>query len=132
MFGARAGSRQLCDRVGTIDVAEPPTDSSIYVEIETASFCTSSGQRDASVRSACLLDADPNARRDAWDILRGLRGCGTIVVLTTHYMDEAQAGATAFPARRHPAIPVPRVGSDGVQGTGQGPSRARPAAGIRP
>lgn len=34
---------------------------------------------------------DPNARRDAWQIVRNLRGQGTTVVLTTHYMEEAQA-----------------------------------------
>ena len=34
---------------------------------------------------------DPNARRDAWQIVRNLRGAGTTILLTTHYMDEAQA-----------------------------------------
>jgi ABC-2 type transport system ATP-binding protein len=33
---------------------------------------------------------DPGARRDAWQIVRGPRGCGTTILLTTHYMDEAQ------------------------------------------
>jgi ABC-2 type transport system ATP-binding protein len=34
---------------------------------------------------------DPNARRDAWQIVRGLRDAGTTILLTTHYMEEAQA-----------------------------------------
>jgi ABC-2 type transport system ATP-binding protein len=34
---------------------------------------------------------DPSARRDAWEIVRGLRDAGTTIVLTTHYMEEAQA-----------------------------------------
>jgi ABC-2 type transport system ATP-binding protein len=34
---------------------------------------------------------DPGARRDAWQIVRHLRDAGTTIVLTTHYMDEAQA-----------------------------------------
>jgi len=34
---------------------------------------------------------DPSARRDAWEIVRSLRGSGTTILLTTHYMDEAQA-----------------------------------------
>ncbi len=33
---------------------------------------------------------DPNARRDAWDMVRGLRSLGKTVLLTTHYLDEAQ------------------------------------------
>ena len=34
---------------------------------------------------------DPSARRQAWDIVRKLCEGGTTVVLTTHYLDEAQA-----------------------------------------
>ncbi len=34
---------------------------------------------------------DPNARRDAWRLVRDLRDSGTTIVLTTHYMEEAQA-----------------------------------------
>lgn len=33
---------------------------------------------------------DPAARRDAWDIVKSLASLGKTVVLTTHYMDEAQ------------------------------------------
>jgi ABC-2 type transport system ATP-binding protein len=33
---------------------------------------------------------DPSARRGAWDVVAGLRGKGKTVLLTTHYMDEAQ------------------------------------------
>jgi ABC-2 type transport system ATP-binding protein len=34
---------------------------------------------------------DPSARRGAWQIVRALREAGTTIVLTTHYMEEAQA-----------------------------------------
>jgi ABC-2 type transport system ATP-binding protein len=34
---------------------------------------------------------DPSARRGAWDMIDGLRELGTTIMLTTHYMDEAQA-----------------------------------------
>jgi ABC-2 type transport system ATP-binding protein len=33
---------------------------------------------------------DPSARRQAWDVIAGLRKLGKTVFLTTHYMDEAQ------------------------------------------
>ena len=34
---------------------------------------------------------DPDARRDLWTIVREVRASGATVVLTTHYMEEAQA-----------------------------------------
>jgi len=34
---------------------------------------------------------DPEARRQFWELIRELRGDGTTIVLTTHYLDEAEA-----------------------------------------
>jgi len=33
---------------------------------------------------------DPGARRRAWETIRGLRGLGKTILLTTHYLDEAE------------------------------------------
>ncbi len=33
---------------------------------------------------------DPAARRNSWDLVAGLRNLGTTIVLTTHYMEEAE------------------------------------------
>ena len=44
---------------------------------------------------------DPRARRQAWDTIRGLRGLGKTILLTTHYLDEAEqlAGRVAVLAQ---------------------------------
>jgi len=33
---------------------------------------------------------DPNARRAIWDVIKGLKAQGKTIILTTHYLDEAQ------------------------------------------
>ena len=35
--------------------------------------------------------SDPSARREAWGLVRGLSDLGKTILLTTHYMEEAQA-----------------------------------------
>ena len=33
---------------------------------------------------------DPHARRNLWELIRQIRSDGTTVIITTHYMDEAE------------------------------------------
>jgi ABC-2 type transport system ATP-binding protein len=55
---------------------------------------------------------DPNARRDAWQVVRDLRDAGTTILLTTHYMEEAQALAD-----RVAVITAGRIVADGQPDT---------------
>ena len=47
---------------------------------------------------------DPAARRQAWDTVRSLQELGKTVLLTTHYLDEAQALADRVAIIKHGAI----------------------------
>ena len=52
---------------------------------------------------------DPNARRQAWDVVRNLTGLGRTVLLTTHLMDEA-----AYLADRLALIVRGRIAAEGT------------------
>lgn len=47
---------------------------------------------------------DPSARRDAWNMIEGLKDLGKTIFLTTHYMDEAQHLADRVTILRDGAI----------------------------
>jgi len=65
---------------------------------------------------------DPNARRDAWQLVRNLRDAGTTILLTTHYMEEAQGLAD-----RVAVMSSGRIVAEGTPGTlgGRDTARAR-------
>ena len=64
---------------------------------------------------------DPAARRTAWNAVRNLRGLGKTVLLTTHYLDEAQELAD-----RVAIVKDGRIVAEGP------PDRARPRPGPLP
>lgn len=47
---------------------------------------------------------DPQARRAAWEMIRGLRALGKTILLTTHYLDEAQSLADRLAVLRDGVI----------------------------
>jgi ABC-2 type transport system ATP-binding protein len=55
---------------------------------------------------------DPNARRNAWEIVKNLTGIGKTIFLTTHFMDEAQYLAT-----RAAVITKGMIVAEGTPGT---------------
>jgi ABC-2 type transport system ATP-binding protein len=55
---------------------------------------------------------DPLARRDAWEVIKNLASLGKTVLLTTHYMDEAQ-----YLADRVAVIAAGRIVAEGTPAT---------------
>ncbi len=76
---------------------------------------------------------DPSARRQAWAMITGLRDLGKTVLLTTHYMDEAQhlADRVAIIAE---GIVRAEDSPENLRGSQAGPARItfRLAEGVRP
>ncbi len=63
---------------------------------------------------------DPSARHEAWDVVKNLAALGKTVVLTTHYMDEAQ-----YLADRVAVIAAGRIVAQGTPATLAGRDTAR-------
>jgi ABC-2 type transport system ATP-binding protein len=62
---------------------------------------------------------DPSARRDAWEMILGLRSTGVTVFLTTHYMEEAE-----YLADRVAVIAAGRIVAEGTPETLGGRTQA--------
>ncbi len=56
---------------------------------------------------------DPNARRAIWEVIRGLKARGKTIILTTHYLDEAQQLCDMLAIMNHGRI-VARGTSDEI------------------
>ncbi|WP_205471847.1 ABC transporter ATP-binding protein [Nocardioides sp. SYSU D00038] len=53
--------------------------------------CTLLGTPEVVLLDEPTTGLDPESRRDVWRLVRGLRDRGATVLLTTHYLDEAEA-----------------------------------------
>ena len=69
---------------------------------------------------------DPQARHATWELIASLRAAGTSVILTTHYMDEAQRLADRVAIIDHGRMVVAGTPADLTGTTGQLRFRAEP------
>jgi ABC-2 type transport system ATP-binding protein len=63
---------------------------------------------------------DPNARRAIWDVIRALRSKGKTVILTTHYLDEAEQLSDRVAIMNHGRIVAMGTPEDIIETHGSG------------
>jgi ABC-2 type transport system ATP-binding protein len=63
---------------------------------------------------------DPNARRAIWDVIRGLRNKGKTVILTTHYLDEAEQLSDRVAIMNHGRIVAMGTSDEIIEAHGSG------------
>ena len=96
-FGALYGipkerSDELLEQVGLADKADERTEDLSGGQKQRLSIaCALVHEPDVVFLDEPTAALDPQARRNLWDLLRSLNDSGRTVVLTTHYMDEAEA-----------------------------------------
>ena len=82
---------QLLDRVGLRDVAGTPYRRLSGGEQQRLSLALALvGRPEVAFLDEPTAGMDPAARHTLWDVVRDLRGRGVCVLLTTHYLEEAE------------------------------------------
>ena len=95
-FGAlyevtRGQTDEMLEHVGLVDKAEIRTEDLSGGQKQRLSIaCALIHDPDVVFLDEPTAALDPQARRNLWDLLRGLNDSGRTVILTTHYMDEAE------------------------------------------
>ena len=82
----------MLEHVGLVDKADIRTEDLSGGQKQRLSIaCALIHDPDVVFLDEPTAGLDPQARRNLWDLLRGLNDSGRTVILTTHHMDEAEA-----------------------------------------
>lgn len=93
LYGVAAGrTDEMLEQVGLVDKADDRTEDLSGGQKQRLSIaCALIHDPDVVFLDEPTAALDPQARRNLWDILRSINDSGRTVILTTHYMDEAEA-----------------------------------------
>jgi len=93
LYGVAAGrTDEMLVQVGLVDKADQRTEDLSGGQKQRLSIaCALIHDPDIVFLDEPTAALDPQARRNLWDVLRSINDSGRTVILTTHYMDEAEA-----------------------------------------
>jgi ABC-2 type transport system ATP-binding protein len=91
LYNRKVDAMELLDRVNLRDKAKAKTKELSGGQKQRFSVATTLiNQPRVIFLDEPTTGLDPQARRNLWELIREIRNSGTTVIITTHYMDEAE------------------------------------------